>query len=173
MDAMRSTVSVGGQGAGTVVKSGERTLILTASHLLPLDLIYVTAFQYGLQGRITSIERSPAQVIWRDQAHDLALLEAFFDKPPPSVSMGNAWALVGCPGGLIPYMTQGRLGGWRGLSGGYDGGTTFGFSGGGVYDEHWKLVGVMQHLSAPRGVRFHLDGRFMPIYRPQALRRAG
>ena len=93
--------------------------------------------------------------------------------------MGNARGLrigsqlrcVGCPNGLLPYMTQGRLGSWTGLSGNYDGGITFGFSGGGVYDSDWKLVGVMQQIAAPRRIRFHAQGRFMPLYRGrEALR---
>lgn len=119
--------------------------VLTANHCVPEDSFEVTIIT-------TSKETYTAQVVGRDEVHDLALLDTVAcDTQPIKLAkknprLGNPVQTIGHPSGLLHIFRHGYVARIFGEETMWDIGVLPGSSGSPVMDKHGRLVGVITRL---------------------------
>jgi serine protease Do len=159
-----------GMGSGAVISN--RGLIVTNWHVVGNERVVGVVFKPPGNTRISEDDILMARVLKADQVRDLALLA--LESPPPSaigvplgqlsaVEVGEDAFAIGHPQGLLWSYTEGVVSQirpkyeWK-----LDDGSThratviqtqaiasFGSSGGPLFDEGNRLIGIMESLSSP------------------------
>jgi len=165
---LNSDVSVStffGEGAGTVIaKTENRMYILTCYHVVAeIDRINKMGMKVGVtiayskkddRNSIAGMTAYGAQIIKTDEEHDLALLEIF--TVDENLTVVNLAEIEPQKGDTV-YSIGSPLGIWRTISKGIicnkqdgyyisDNTTTYGNSGGGLYNSKGELIGVPSNV---------------------------
>jgi S1-C subfamily serine protease len=165
---LNSDVSVGtffGEGAGTVIKRTEnRMYILTCYHVVAeIDRLNKIGISIGVtvgyskkdeRNSIAGMTAYGAQIVKTDEEHDLALLKIFIvDENLTVVNLaeqepqkGDTVYSIGSPLGIWRTISKGII---SNKQDGYyisDNTTTYGNSGGGLYNSKGELIGVPSNV---------------------------
>jgi S1-C subfamily serine protease len=165
---LNSDVSVStfrGEGAGTVIKKTEnRMYILTCYHVIAeIDKLNKIGISLGVtvayskkdeRNSIAGMTAYGAQIIKTDEEHDLALLEIFI--VDENLTVVNLAEIEPQKGDTV-YSIGSPLGIWRTISKGIicnkqdgfyisDNTTTYGNSGGGLYNSKGELIGIPSNV---------------------------
>jgi serine protease Do len=156
-----------GSGAGTVIKKTENEMyVLTCYHVVDdiiklneggLKVNAIIGYSLGETGDIDNLKSFvsfSAEVVKSDEENDLALLKVNYSDPNLSEikiaeqepQKGDTVYSVGSPLGLLRTVSKGILA--NKIEGFYltDGTTTFGNSGGGLYNKDCELIGVPSNV---------------------------
>ena len=165
-------MSLFGSGAGTVVKKTDKEMyVLTCYHVVD-DIVKLnkagmkinaiigyTLDNTGDMDNLKSFVSFSAEVVKSDEENDLALLKINYSDPNLSEikiaevepQKGDTVYSVGSPLGLLRTVSRGILA--NKIVGFYltDGTTTFGNSGGGLYNKNGELIGVPSNVMGYEG----------------------
>lgn len=175
LDLIRSTVRIRyerGQGTGVVVWTGinkddkrvRSTYIITNRHVASGEYgtdVEIESFAYLKDRNTIGVKRYEASIAFVSTQHDLSLikLETSPDEKidPVSIISQNDWDhvtlyqplyLVSCGLGSPPYITNGNLSyvNRHETKFEFTTNTIFGSSGGGIYNEHGELIGLVHAI---------------------------
>jgi S1-C subfamily serine protease len=165
-----------GMGAGTVVKKTEKNMyILTCAHVVndvyemnKLGLKMGASIGYSKTdelGVVQGLIVYGAEIIKYDEKEDLALLKTFVtDNSLNEISLslenpvkGDIVYSVGCPLGMLRTISKGILSNVQDRFNVSDNTTTFGNSGGGLYNIYGQLIGVPSNVPG-----YSAGGEFIP-----------
>jgi S1-C subfamily serine protease len=161
-----------GSGAGTVIKKTENTMyVLTCYHVVDdiiklneggLKVNAIVGYSLGETGDIDNLKSFvsfSAEVIKSDEENDLALLKVNYSDPNLSEikiaeqepQKGDTVYSVGSPLGLLRNVSKGILA--NKIEGFFvcENVTTFGNSGGGLYNKDGDLIGVPSNVMGYKG----------------------
>lgn len=167
-----SVIGVFGSGSGTVVKKTNKEMyVLTCYHVVDdivnlnkagLKVNAIVGYTLGDTGdmdNLKSFVSFSAEVVKSDEENDLALLKVNYSDPNLSEikiaevepQKGDTVYSVGSPLGLLRTVSRGILA--NKVEGFYltDGTTTFGNSGGGLYNKNGELIGVPSNVMGYAG----------------------